>query len=125
MKLLEDKIIAISRDPISENVIRLNESTRQFLICQAAMEVTRSVLKDPSSIPSHFKVTGAATVRRMVQAGLGVGIQSALLVEPEKQLFLRYPVEPEIRTDVVMIAKNFQDLSPAAEKFVALIRSLD
>lgn len=58
----------------------------------------------------------------MAQEGLGIGIQSALLVNPFKEHFYVYPVIPEIRTDLVLIANDFDDLSPAANAFVEIVR---
>lgn len=122
--LLQDHIIAISRDELNEKEIRLLQSKRQFILCRAALEAIQSVMNTNSHIATkQFKVAGRDTVRLMAQEGLGIGLQSALLVEPHKDNFYVYPVIPEICTDIVMIANDFSDLSPAAKEFVNIIRS--
>lgn len=122
--LLQDRIIAISREKLEEKEIQLLQSKRQFILCRAALEAIQSVMNTNSHIATkQFKVAGRDTVRLMAQEGLGIGLQSALLVEPHKDNFYVYPVIPEICTDIVMIANDFSDLSPAAKEFVNIIRS--
>jgi DNA-binding transcriptional LysR family regulator len=119
--LLKDRIVAISKDELPEKTINLKKSKRQFLICRSAWEVVHPIL--PPNAIQNYTITGTTTVRRMVQEDLGIGIQSQLLVEPEKEFFHIYPIEPEICTDVVLIANNFSELSPAGSEFVKIIRS--
>ena len=122
--LLTDYIVAISKDKLDEKEVRLLQSKKQFLLCRAAMEAVQSVIDTSSILASkNFKVVGRDTVRLMAKEGLGIGIQSALLVEPHKDDFHIYPVVPEIRTDIVLIANDFDDLSPAAKAFVNIIHS--
>lgn len=122
--LLQDRIIAISRDELDEKEIQLLQSKRQFILCRAALEAIQSVMNTNSHIATkQFKVAGRDTVRLMAQEGLGIGLQSVLLVEPHKENFCIYPVIPEICTDIVMIANDFSDLTPAAKEFVNIIRS--
>lgn len=120
--LIEDHIVAISRDKLMEEEIHLLQSNEQFLICRAAMESLQSILGTSIAYAKNFKVVGRGTVRLMAQEGLGIGIQSALLVDPFKEHFYVYPVKPEIRTDLVLIANDFDDLSPAANAFVEIVR---
>ena len=120
--LIEDHIVAISRDKLMEEEIHLLQSNEQFLICRAAMESLQSILGTSIAYAKNFKVVGRSTVRLMAQEGLGIGIQSALLVDPFKEHFYVYPVKPEIRTDLVLIANDFDDLSPAANAFVEIVR---
>ncbi|MCH5351851.1 MAG: hypothetical protein J1E06_00025 [Acutalibacter sp.] len=47
-----------------------------------------------------------------------------MLAEPYKEHYLIYPVTPEIQTDLVLIANDFGDLSPAEKTFVDVIHSL-
>ena len=123
--LMEDHIVAISKDALAEKKIDLLHTDRNFLICQAAMEVTQPVLGAGNAILGHFTVMGSSAVRLMAREGLGIGIQSALLVEPYKEHYHIYPVTPEIRTDLVLIANDFGDLSPAGRAFVEVIHSLN
>lgn len=121
--LLEDHIVAISKDILMEEEIQLLQSKKQFLICRSAMESLQSVLGTSTlSVSKNFKIVGPGTVRLMAQEGLGIGIQSALLIKPFKECFYVYPVKPEICTDLVMIANDFDDLSPAANAFAEIIR---
>lgn len=121
--LLKDYIVAISRNKLMEGEVQLLHSKKKFLICRAAMESLQSILGTRIvSAAKNFKVVGPGTVRLMAQEGLGIGIQSALLVNPFQEHFYVYPVKPEICTDLVMIANDFNDLSPAANAFVEIIR---
>lgn len=121
--LLKDYIVAISRDKLVEEEIQLLHSKKEFLICHAAMESLQSILGTRIvSAAKNFKVVGPNTVRLMAQEGLGIGIQSALLVEPFKDQFYIYPIIPEICTDLVMIVNDFDDLSPAANAFMEIVR---
>ncbi len=120
--LLEDYIVAISRDKLMEREVQLLQSNKQFLICRAAMESIQSLLGTSIVYAKNFKIVGQSTVRLMAQEGLGIGIQSALLVNPFKEQFFVYPVKPEICTDLVLIANDFDDLSPAANAFVEIVR---
>lgn len=120
--LLEDHIVAISRDELPEGEVQLLRSKREFLICRAAMESLQSILGNKiASAAANFKVVGANTVRLMAEEGLGIGIQSVLLIEPVKEHFHVYPIKPEVCTDLIMIANDFDDLSPAANAFVEII----
>lgn len=122
--LLKDRIIAISRSKLDENEINLLKSKKQFLLCRAALESIQSVINaNPQVATKQFKIVGRDTVRLMAQEGLGIGLQSALLVEPHKENYYIYPVIPEICTDLVLIANDFSDLSPAAKEFVNIIHS--
>ena len=121
--LLEDHIVAISKDILMEEEIQLLQSKKQFLICRSAMESLQSILGTSTlSVSKNFKIVGPGTVRLMAQEGLGIGIQSALLINPFRECFYVYPVKPEICTDLIMIANDFDDLSPAANAFVKIIR---
>ncbi len=120
--LIEDHIVAISRDKLMEREVQLLQSNKQFLICRAAMESLQAFLGTSIVYAKNFKIVGRNTVRLMAQEGLGIGIQSALLVNPYKELFYVYPVKPKICTDLVLIANDFDDLSPAANAFVEIVR---
>jgi len=121
--LLKDHIVAISRNKLPEEEVQLLHSKKKFLICRAAMESLQSILGAKiASTATNFKVISASAVRLMAQEGLGIGIQSALLVAPFKECFYVYPVKPEVCTDLIMIANDFDDLSPAANAFVEVIR---
>ncbi len=120
--LLEDRIVAISKNKLMEKEVHLLQSNEQFLICRAAMESIQPLLGASILYAKNFKIVGQSTVRLMAQEGLGIGIQSALLVNPFKEQFFVYPVKPEICTDLVLIANDFDDLSPAANAFVEIVR---
>ena len=120
--LIEDHIVAISKEKLKEKRICLRQSDHQFLLCQAAMEAIRPALEtERTANLRNFKIIGPNTVRLMAKEGLGIGLQSALLVESHKADFHIYPVVPDIRTDIVLIANDFDDLSPAAKAFVEAI----
>jgi len=120
--LLEDRIVAISKDKLMEKEVQLLQSNEQFLICRAAMESLQSILGTSILYAKNFRIVGRNTVRLMAQEGLGIGIQSALLIDPFKEQFHVYSVNPEICTDLVLIANDFDELSPAANAFVEIVR---
>ena len=122
--LIEDHIVAISRDELDDEVIDLEQSKRQFVICRAAMEVLQPELSANVTASGNFKVVSSTTVRLMTREGLGVGVQSELLMSPYRDWFHVYPVVPDVRTDLVLIANDFDDLSPAASAFVEIIRQM-
>lgn len=120
--LIKDHIVAFSRDKPDEDKVRLLQSKKQFLLCRAVMETIQPILDTNSLFASkNFRIVGPSTVRLMAREGLGIGIQSALMIEPYKKDFYIYPLEPEICTDIVLIANDFSDLSPAATAFVDVI----
>ncbi len=57
----------------------------------------------------------------MVLCGIGLGLQGASLLEKTQEEFYQYPIEPEVKTDLILIAPQFESLSPVAEAFLDIL----
>ncbi len=118
--LMEDSIVAISREPFEDSSVDLESTRQSFFVCEAALESILPVLEQRGvRRKQQFKVVSAGTVRRMVSCGIGPGLQAASLVAGED--FYQVPVEPLVRTDVILIASDFETLSPAAAAFLGIM----
>ena len=70
----------------------------------------------------HVKVVSPQTVRKIAACGVGIGLQANSLLLNETNYFYKYPVEPLIQTDLILIANDFSDLSPAARTFIEMMK---
>lgn len=120
--LMEDHIMAISKEPIESQCIDLSRLKRKIFVCQAAWESILPVLEH-HHIKDHgrFKIVGAQTVRAITAEGIGIGLQAESILPKDTEAYFKYPVKPQIRTDFVLIANKFADLSPAAKAFIDTI----
>lgn len=120
--LLEDRIVAFSREPLDQETVVLPDDRLPFVLCKAALEAIQNELGyDPTTKDRNFRVSSPSAVRLTAREGLGVGLQSAMLAEVLRPELHFYQVEPEIRTDLVLIANDFEALSPAAQAFLAVL----
>jgi len=123
--LMEDHIVAISKEPLDMPYIDLALMRQRFFVCRAALESIMPVLEQKRiNGRQNFKVSTAQTVRRLVECGLGIGLQAESLLRDESSHLYKYPVKPLVRTDLVLIANSFDELSPAARAFVNTMGSL-
>jgi len=123
--LMEDRIVAISKEPLDIPYIDLALTRQSFYVCRAALEAITPILEEKRiSGRQTFKVSAAQTVRRMVECGLGIGLQAESLLEGGSNRFYKYPVKPLVKTDLVLIANSFEELSPAASAFVRTMESI-
>ncbi len=120
--LMEDSIVAISKEPLDTPFVDLETARQTFFVCEAALESIIPVLERHGvPIKQQFKIVGAQTVRKMVSCGIGVGLQANSLLAGTADTFYKYPVKPLIKTDLVLIANDFDALSPAASAFLDIM----
>lgn len=121
--LMEDYIVAISKEPLDVPSIDLAATRQSFFTCKSALDSIIYVLEQ-NRIKSRavFKTAEAQTVRKMVEYGIGAGLQGNSLLPNEQNDFYKYPVSPLIKTDLILIANNFENLSPAAKAFIGIIK---
>ncbi len=117
--LMEDHIVAISKEPIDSQYVDLSKLKQKIFVCQAAWESILPVLEE-NQIKDHgrFKIVGAQTVRAIAEEGIGIGLQAQSILPKNTETYFKYPIKPQIRTDFVLIANKFDDLSPVAKAFI-------
>ena len=117
--LMEDYIMAISKDPVDSGYIDLAALKQNFYVAQPAWESIEPILEQNHiEERERFKVVGAQTVRTIAEEGIGIGLQAESIIPKDVKAYLRYPIRPEVHTDFVLIANKFDDLSPAAKAFI-------
>ncbi len=122
--LMEDRIMAICKAPVETGRVDLSKPKQRFYVCQAAWEAISPILEQHHiKEDGRFKIVGAQTVRALAAEGIDIGLQAASILPKETDAYYKYPVEPEIRTDFLLIANRFEDLSPAAKAFIEIIRA--
>ena len=123
--LLEDHIMAISKEPLDSEYVDLSKLKQKFYVCQSAWESIIPVLEQ-NHIKDHgrFKIVGAQTVRTIAEEGIGIGLQADSILPKNPTAYFKYPVKPQINTDFVLIANKFDGLSPAAKAFIATIHEI-
>lgn len=122
--LMEDHIVAISNVPLEIPCIDLSTTRQSFFVCKSALDSILPVL-DQKRIKNRaiFKILGAESVRKMVECGNGIGLQGKSLLKGGTNRFYEYPVEPLIKTDLILIANSFENLSPAAKAFIDTVNN--
>ena len=121
--LMKDYIVAISNKPLETETVNLESTKHVFFVCQAALESILPVLEERRIKKNlHVKVVSPQTVRKIAACGVGIGLQANSLLLNETNYFYKYPVEPLIQTDLILIANDFSDLSPAARTFIEMMK---
>ena len=123
--LKEDHIVALSKEPLDLKYVDLSNIKQRFYVSQSAWESILPVLKE-NHIKHHgrFKIVGIQTVRTIVEEGIGIGLQAESILPQTTEAYFRYPINPRINTDFVLIANKFDDLSPAAKAFIDTIHEI-
>ncbi len=121
--LMEDHIVAISKAPLDVPYIDLAATKQSFFVCKSALESILPILeRNRIKNRALFKIAEAQTVRKMVEYGVGIGLQGDSLLSDGANVFYKYPVRPLIKTDLILIANSFNNLSPAAKAFIETIK---
>lgn len=123
--LKEDHIVAISKEPINSKYVNLSRLKQRIYVSQPAWESILPVLEQ-KHIKNHgrFKIVGVQTVRAIVEEGIGIGLQAESILPKNTKAYLIYPIRPQIRSDFILIANKFDDLSPAAKAFIETIHEI-
>ena len=120
--LMEDYIMAISKTPVASGYIDLAALKQNFYVAKPAWESILPILEQNHiGDRERFKVVGIQTVRTIAEEGIGIGLQAESILPKNTNAYFKYPVTPQIRTDFVLIANKFDDLSPAARAFIDTI----
>ena len=123
--LMKDYIMAISKAPVDSGHIDLAALKQKFYVSQPAWESVQPILEQNHiKDRGRFKIVGAQTVRTIAEAGIGIGLQAESILPKDTDAYFKYPVKPQIRTDFVLIANRFDDLSPAAKAFIETMREI-
>ena len=123
--LMEDYIMAISKTPVDSGYIDLATLKQKFYVAQPAWESIQPILEQNHiKDRGRFKIVGAQTVRTVAKEGIGIGLQAESILPKNTDAYFKYPIKPEVRTDFVLIANKFDDLSPAAKAFIETIREI-
>lgn len=120
--LMSDEICALRAPSCELTKARLDDPKQCYYLCEAALDAVQPVLETRRiKNRAQFKVLSGDSVRAMAAAGLGIGLQSRSLLAGMEDRLKLCPVTPEVRTDVMLIARDFEELSPAASAFLQLI----
>ena len=124
--LMEDYIMAISKEPVDLGYIDLATLKQKFYTAQPAWESILPILEQ-NNIKDYgrFKIVGVHTVRTIAEEGIGIGLQAESILPKDTKAYFKYPVKPQINTDFVLIANKFDDLSPAAKAFIETIHEIE
>ena len=123
--LKKDRIVALSKAPLNSKYVNLSRLKQRIYVSQPAWESILPVLKQ-NHIKDHgrFKIVGARTVRTIAEEGIGIGLQAESILPKNTKAYLIYPIKPQIRSDFILIANKFDDLSPAAKAFIETIHEI-
>lgn len=123
--LKKDRIVALSKAPLNSKYVNLSRLKQRIYVSQPAWESILPVLEQ-NHIKDHgrFKIVGARTVRTIAEEGIGIGLQAESILPKNTKAYLIYPIKPQIRSDFILIANKFDDLSPAAKAFIETIHEI-
>ena len=120
--LMEDRMIAVSREPLSDTCVDINENAERLIFCKAGHETVMETLKAYKiDISQSFIVQQAETVLRLANFKNGIGVLSELVTQNTPNNLLRYTVKPEVRIEIGIAANNLNDLTPAAAELKRMI----
>ena len=122
--VLQDRMVAISKEPLTDIPIDLRKGAERFILCRAGYETVLEELR-PEHIKLHdsFIVQQAETVIHFVQQENGIGVISEFVLEATPNTLKRFQISPEIRMDIGIVANDLKDLPPVAAELVHMIRA--
>ncbi len=118
-----DRMVAVSRDPLEEQLpVRLDEQPERLIFCQSGKEITLENLASKQiSLSKSTVVEQAGTVIALAAERNGIGIVSNLVADTTPNTLFRYPIVPEITTDIGIVAHDIGDLTPVATELKRMI----
>ena len=121
--VLQDKMVAISREQLIKNPVNLYDAEEKFILCRAGYETVRETLRRENiTLSGSFIVQQAETVIHFVQQHNGIGIISEFVLASIPNDLYCFPVTPEVKIDIGLVANNFNDLTPVAIELMNMIR---
>lgn len=122
INLYDDSMIAFSKKDMKLKEFDFESVDQTVKVCQSGLEVIQPILEEKNLFrPQQFEIySSPMTVKIFVDEGLGAGIVSQSFINNEKDYYI-YPVKPLISSEVAIIFKRYNDLSPAAKEFIKII----
>ena len=121
--VLQDRMVAIGEEPPTGCPIDLREGANRFILCRAGYETALEELRaEHIRLPDSFIVQQAETVIHFVRQKNGIGVISELVLEATPNDLCRFPVTPEIKMDIGIVANDLTNLSPVASQLRNRIR---
>ncbi len=121
--LFADHMVAISNKPLSPESVDLSKPDNDLIFCHRSKETTLDNLS-PDLHPdfSHcLTVENPESVINLVKYGNGVGIISEFVLSTYANDLYVYPTTPPIQTEVGIVSNSFDNLTPAAARFVDMV----
>lgn len=124
--LFYDKIVAISSEPLPVKEVDLAAYHDRFIFCERSRETTLDNLpaKSKPDFTGCMTVQTAESVIRLAECGNGIGILSEMVLASYPNHLHIYPVSPPIKTETGIIAVSFSDLTPAALRFIEMLKTV-
>lgn len=120
--LLQDRMIAVSYQILDEGLITLCQQPEHFIFCKASKETALEMLRAHNiNFNKSMIVEQPETVISMVAHQNGIGILSELVANNIPNKLYSYPITPEIKIDIGLIAYDLQDLTPVAMELKRMI----
>lgn len=121
--LIHDKMAAMVPKELSGlTVIDLKNPADLLIINKPAYETIAGHIRQSLPAETFLLVETAETAINMVMDGIGIGILSEYTMDTLVPEFPKYPLASEITFDIGIFANNMEDLTPAAQEFVHMIR---
>lgn len=123
-KILKDRMVAISREPVSSDVpIDLSNAESKYILCRAGYEtVIEELQEDKIKLPGSFVVQQAEAVINFVEQKNGIGIISEFVLNATPNSLIRLPITPSVEMDFGLIANDLNDLTPVATALINMVK---
>ena len=115
--LTKDHMVSVNRDrAVSVDLMKVQTD---LVLCRIARD---SIAEQENIDLSHAMIVDAASTQlNMVAQGNGIGVLSELMLSSIPNSLVIGKVKPDIEVEISLIAHDFNELSPAAEKMVDMI----
>ena len=122
--VLKDRMVAISKDPVSSDVpIDLCNTEHKYILCRAGYETVIEELRgEKIKLPGSFVVSQAETVINFVEQKNGIGIISEFVLNATPNSLMRLPITPSIEMDFGLIANDLDNLTPVATALINMVK---
>lgn len=115
--LTKDHMVSVNRDKAVS--VDLRKVQTDLVLCRIARD---SIAEQENIDLSHAMIVDAASTQlNMVSQGNGTGVLSELMLSSIPNSLVIGKVKPDIEVEISLIAHDFNELSPAAEKMADMI----
>ena len=123
--LIHDKMAAmLPKELPGLTAIDFMNPSDLLIINRPAYETISDHIRQPLTAESFLLVETAETAINMVMNGIGTGILSEYTMDTLVPKYPKYPLTKDISFDIGIFANNMQDLTPAAQEFVHIIKQI-